>query len=644
MAIMGYVWLHILLVLRLLSVAIIAFQFHGSNNNVVRRHRFHASPVRSPMNAGHIFSSGNDSDEFTSSDDDEDAPSLEDDDWRAFRAKLVLGNQEGDSSASSPSSSWAYDSGHVIEPGSIILAKVEPDFCYFGLNQQYFHKSVMLVTYHREREFTKGIILNRPTNLFLGDEDFLDEDGEPFLKGGDEGNKTDNSWRIWFGGDVRSLYSDDTEIICLHSIDTELSRNVSEVLLNNVMMTNYEGATQIIEANQAEAKDFWMFAGYAGWNGGQLLDELNRESWYMVSADSHVVWDELIRQRDEENADPRDAGLKTWSTLMGLIGKENEAEALSESFADLTLKEWAADAILFNSTAGSSDMEESSPDASLSEIISSFSAASDAFSLDKIVKLAVSAKNGLAGSLLRGSAEDRSPFLLSQQKFHKSVLLLLQDDELMTVGVILNHPTTKTRPVALPNGQIVEATIRYGGSFGIPGVTDQPTLFLHNKRKLKDISVGEPVGKGEDDSSKVWICSEQQVANTIADGHAVISDFMCIEGFSIWNKEADKIEGGILGEILEGKFELIDTSFTDEMWVTLLAQAPLSLDTLDRNCRLASDAWGVAGSKNVNSFPPCVYDSSVTVSELSDDALRYWIEAFLLGGVVSSAGKYSAFE
>ena len=81
------------------------------------------------------------------------------------------------------------------------------------------------------------------------------------------------------------------------------------------------------------------------------------------------------------------------------------------------------------------------------------------------------------------------------------------------------------------------------------------------------------------------------------------------------------------------------------MWVTLLAQTSLSIDTLDRNCRLAADAWGVAGRKNEDAaFPPCVYDSSITVSELSDDALRYWIEAFLLGGVVSAAEKYSAFE
>lgn len=501
----------------------------------------------------------------------------------------------------------------------------------------------MLVTEHEEGVFTKGIILNRPTNLYLGDDDFLNEDGDPYIKSGVANRTTENSWRIWFGGDVRSLYSDDTEIVCLHSIDTSIARNVSEVLLNSIMMTNYEGAMQIIDAKQAEAKDFWMFAGYAGWNGGQLLDELQRESWYMVSADSETVWKELIHQRDSP-ADPRNAGIKTWGSLMCMIGCEEEAKMLDESFADLTLKEWATAAILFNSTnLGRDEPQEDAvrgPDINqLDDILGSFSSTSD--SLDKIVKLALTAKDGLAGSLIRGSAEHKSPFLLSEQKFHHSVQLILQDDGELTIGIMLNHPMTKTRPLTLPDGRTVEIPIRYGGSFGIPGVTEQPTIFLHAKSKLRKLSIGEPVGRTDNDLSLIWICSEDQVIESIAKGHASQRDFMCIEGFSIWSK--DQNDGGILGDLLEGKFEVVDPLCTDEMWLTLLAQSTLSLESLDRNCRLAFDAWGVAG-KNEDPFPPCVYESTVTVSELADDALRFWIEAFLLGGVVSAVNKYSVFE
>lgn len=411
-------------------------------------------------------------------------------DWRAFRAQLVAGGSQDDVSgdATTSSSSWAYDSGKMIEKGSIILAKVEPDFCYFGLNQQYFHKSVMLVTYHEEKEFTKGIILNRPTNLFLDDTDFLDDNGEPYFKT-DSKNSTDddiNSWRIWFGGDVRGLYADDaeggTEIVCLHSIQTELARNVSDEILKNVFTTNYEGARKLIDANEAVSNDFWVFAGYAGWAAGQLGDEVNRESWYMISADSDILWNELTDQRDDSTMDPRDAGLKSWLTLMGMIGKHDEARAVSESFADLSLKEWAAETILFNSTLPAVN-ENDDLDDLLKSLSPSISNSID--SAESFEDLAKRYINGsLQGTVLRGSSKDRSPFLLSDQKLHKCSMLVIQDDEVLTVGALLNHVTTKAYPLALANGD-VEFPVRYGGSFGIPGVIDQPIIFLHSKPELK---------------------------------------------------------------------------------------------------------------------------------------------------------------
>ena len=154
---------------------------------------------------------------------------LSDQDWLAFRAKLVLGaptrnnsgtaadddttaasvtptarsdssnsedwdgigtlfNAAAEDPATSPSlspldpSQWAYDSGTVIEMGAVLLRGVEQDFG-FGLRQQYFHKAAILVLDHEESTFTKGIILNRPTDLTLEDD---------INKG--------VKWRVWFGG------------------------------------------------------------------------------------------------------------------------------------------------------------------------------------------------------------------------------------------------------------------------------------------------------------------------------------------------------------------------------------------------------------------------------------------------------------
>ena len=84
-------------------------------------------------------------------------------------------------------SQWAYDSGKIIEQGAVILGGVEQDFG-FGLRQQYFHKAAILVLDHEESTFTKGIILNRPTDLTLED------DINPGVR-----------WRVWFGGVSISL-------------------------------------------------------------------------------------------------------------------------------------------------------------------------------------------------------------------------------------------------------------------------------------------------------------------------------------------------------------------------------------------------------------------------------------------------------
>lgn len=190
---------------------------------------------------------------------DNDEIDISDQDWRAFRAKLVMQKDEtpevtssntstdvddndldgigsvfddpttlssSASSSSSPSLSslmnmendqWAYESGNVIEQGAVILGGVEQSYG-FGLRQQYFHKAAILVLAH-DAQFTRGIILNRPTNYFLED--------------GDE-------WRVWFGGDVCGLNdAEEPELICLHSItENEAVNKASNVVMNDIQVRN----------------------------------------------------------------------------------------------------------------------------------------------------------------------------------------------------------------------------------------------------------------------------------------------------------------------------------------------------------------------------------------------------------------------
>jgi hypothetical protein len=210
----------------------------------------------------------------------DDSQQDDDYDWRAFRAKLVMsegggmitassssspssvGNNENPDNTSSmddsdldgfgalfsdncaPSSStltpltaaaptiipgftplepsqWAYYSGKVIEQGAVILGGVEQDFG-FGLRQQYFHKAVILVLDHDENTFTKGIILNRPSNKIM--EDDVNEGLQ---------------WKVWFGGDVQGLDSLQPDIVCLHSLRSKEARNASVAVMKDIQVSHF---------------------------------------------------------------------------------------------------------------------------------------------------------------------------------------------------------------------------------------------------------------------------------------------------------------------------------------------------------------------------------------------------------------------
>jgi putative transcriptional regulator len=232
-------------------------------------------------------------------------------DWRDFRAKLVLGEsnhaimiqeqeQDDDEDCIPESgdcdldgignlyttdgvrstisllegmtpldpSQWAYESGSIIEQGAVILGGVEQDFG-FGLRQQYFHKAAILVLDHQESTFTKGIILNRPTDLLL------DDDVNPGAK-----------WPVWFGGDVQGLDSENPDIVCLHSLKHERAVEGSVPVMKDIQWTSFESAKQLVKEGIATPEDFWVFCGYAGWGPSQLMGELDRKSWYTVATDS----------------------------------------------------------------------------------------------------------------------------------------------------------------------------------------------------------------------------------------------------------------------------------------------------------------------------------------------------------------------
>lgn len=497
------------------------------------------------------------------------------------------------------------------------------------------------VTDHSENVYTKGIILNRPTNLLLSDDDFVNADGSPL-----EGSSQDNKWKVWFGGEVNGILSDDPEIICLHSLENELADQESYIVMKGikasvfVMMhwilffldcillmiyrmlqwTSLEGARRIVQNGHANASDFLTFIGYCGWDAGQLIEELDKESWYMVAADSTTLLEEL--KKNNESDEILDAGLDSWRLLMSMIGKHKKVlDEKEDSFEDLMLKEWTKERLLYPT--------EEEGDQLANQYLST---ATGSKSFGTEVRI---------GSVLRSSASlHYNPFLLSDQEYHKSVLLIIQDDDEMSVGVILNLPSSSTVSLEFTNERTgIQKSFmipeRYGGRFSEAGEEEEMLLWFHDNDELKSKGIGRPLDNTE---YSIWSISADDAANAIATGQARAEDFIVVSGISVWEKAPGGVAGGIQGEVNNNLFEIVPPENIASIFDTLLQQEPMSRETMDDNINYIDLAWSEGQSRDATATirpsqlqqPTRIYKSEVTISELAEIALKRWITAFLL--------------
>jgi len=584
--------------------------------------------------------------------DDEMSPEEDEgEDWRAFRAKLVM--SEGQKSSSSqgtgdniivddsdldgigslfadgPStteltpldpSQWAYDSGKVIEKGAVILGGVEQDFG-FGLRQQYFHKAVILVIDHDENTFTKGIILNRPSDRMM------DDDVNEGLK-----------WRVMYGGDVQGLDSLLPDIVCLHSLRSKEAREASVTIMKDIQWTSFANAKKLVKKGVASGpEDFWLFAGYAGWGPWQLSGELDRKSWYMCATDSRTLLKELARLI--KGVDPRDAGLETWDLLMKMIGRGKTADDCSGSFDDLMLKEWSqANLVKFdyrdlglasNPLVGSgADMSAGTVDQLMKEAARASLASSDDIT---------------AGTLLRASSADRSPFLLQKQEMHHSLILVVFEDDKVSLGCMLNHPATKGFEVGVgKKGTSSIIPIRYGGDYAIKG--QGPLTWIHCNQKLRDSGLGEPLG---DQGKGIYKVSQEDAVEAIAYNIAKPEDFLIMSGVCVW----PKLGGSLANEVKRGTFEVVKETKVEEVFHTLQKQEILTESNLNTNIDVTNEAWQRGSRSDAPSDKSgkddtltvgigegfdeddetLVFNSDTKVSQLANEALKKWIATFLLG-------------
>lgn len=430
-----------------------------------------------------------------SSGDEDEAGDVGESDWRAMRARLIARSKEDstlgtvtddrDGDASPSSSSYVYETP-LIEQGTILLGGTKMDFG-FALRQQFFHKSVMLLLQHDDT-FTKGIILNRPSALFL------------------------DGWRAWCGhgqvaegglfvGAERMMGA--LEVNALHALTSPEADAVSTRVIKGVSYTSLEGARALVTSGAARREDFWMCVGYSGWAPGQLQMEVEqRDSWYLASADGGTLLRELLREARElppPGADTHDhitvdPGLDTWSNLMRGIGREQDAPT-ERTLADRMLEEWVRVHLLPKPTPLPTTVTSTTPDVRVGTVFAT------------------------TVNPLTNRPADR--FLLDEQYLHKALLLVLDvsgpDGKISCC--ILNRPTASLFHFSnLPADG--PANPRRRVPFTGPDLLGSE-LWLHHHPQVGGGAVGD---------SGIGVSTTDVVARSLEAGKATASDFLLVRG------------------------------------------------------------------------------------------------------------------
>ena len=226
-----------------------------------------------------------------------------------------------------------------------------------------------------------------------------------------------------------------------------------------------------------------------------------------------------------------------------------------------------------------------------------------------------------------------SPILLDEQVFHQSLVLILNNSEEVTAGVVLNRPSSKSITIAgtsLP--------LRFGGRFGLEG-KGKPQIWMHcNHKKLQDANGGEPISQDKSRRSLFWKCTKEDAESAITVGLAEPEDFVVVEGISVWNKNPPQNGGNSSPVEIDTCFTEVDEGGIGIVWKLLLAQEPLNKKNAVENLEAANAAWMISGdaawmftggSKFGHSSDMRTMEQQ-HVQSLAYSALDKWIRLFLM--------------
>ncbi|KAL7545573.1 hypothetical protein ACHAWF_008921, partial [Thalassiosira exigua] len=489
-------------------------------------------------------------------------------------------------------------------------------------------------------------------------------------------------WTVQRGGDLRGLDSAaGTEYACLHNIAR--SDAASANVVGDLQYTTLSIARSLCEQrpDEYDPSDFATFAGFCSWRPGQLEREMGagREEWVVISVDGQTIWKELGRQMELSKAIEKkcsssevagellEAGSAMWRNFLAMVDitEEEATRRLPRgqlNFYDRMLGVWAQEQLAIPEKRGSEPPSKAIVD-DCSERVG-------------------------PGTLARATSPPTNDMLLYDAEFVQSLVLVLEDTNDATVGIILNRPMAAAVDCVEDRDPL---PLRYGGPVDIPswrdgsyreddmdGEGDEAKIeddvyegfqdFVNDGISFEDFLFDEDFAGLEsrfddDDSSFVWIhrnpsvglargggtrlgtsnfwlIREDDALERMQSGLLWPGDVMVFSGVCIWEKGRNLGAcGGGLREQVDAlkSFELVrgcdaprgdNAKVEQKVWDVLSSQSLLSNLSLESNIDAGMKAWEMsfAGRRNV----PTNAGQSNSRVQLARATLKAWLARNLL--------------
>lgn len=559
-------------------------------------------------------------DEGESSDDEDDkAPttpnsgssasrdsSIDFDDWKEFQQRLIASEQKleicqetesNDLSSISSSTLQMVSNANDIMPGTILLATLPSnDEQGYGLGRQYLHKSIIYIVDVDFDHGITGLILNRWPMFKLG---MLDIWGKK-LEGSSDG------WVVGLGGDSFSFGDDDvgdvdtsaSSVSCLFFRDVDPMRETCKEISSGVYFTSQGTARRYVHEGLAKPDDFWLFYGHMHWSFEEIHQERIVENiWQAV--DINGGGDSLDVLKEIRSEASLDYGMRAWENVCHAVDQETRSNS---SFDDRMLEEYCLASLpMTRENHEGTDDDEYVPRRQ-----------GGTYSVN-------------VGDILRASSASHSPFLLSDQEYHHSVILILQEEKQFSVGVILNLPSSETIDLTLGEEKIGSILCRNGGPMKCADSAESELLFFHKNKAMKDLALGEHLDV-DSSSYNIWKCTKAEATEALLRGIVNSDEIIAVEGLCVWPKD-EFGGGGLRAELVQGHFERVPLPNYDKLWRILQQQnVPLSSKNLDNVISIADAAWDAAGDgKDITAN-----EMNDKRKKLADEAHREWIRNYLL--------------